>query len=507
MRTESPLFGFQLDPKAPVTLFEQIYEELRSRIVQGSLRPGERLPASRKMAEELSVSRATILSVYDQLLAEGFVESRKGSGTFVSEIGPIERIPPVFSRASSGAPLGIQSADKKQGRPPLTASEPGAPEDIDRRPTARPFHPGLPDLRLFPVQQWGRLYARLARTEPQALLLPGPAFGDGLLRQEICRYLKEWRGVEAVPEQILITAGASEALELCIRTFLKAGDSIALENPGYPPLYAFVRDFGLNCLFLDRDAQGAKPPSVEPDSLKPEMASPKIVILAPSSQFPLGGAMLQGRRNQFLRWAETDSAWIVEDDYDSEFRYAGQPIPALTSLDTQNRSLYIGSFSKIFSHALRLGFIVVPKPLVPKFAHTMAVYGSKASIAGQRALGLFIAEGHFFRHIRRVRRLYAERRARLMALLQEEKRFDVHIEDHRAGMHVLLSLPDSLCDQTLSQAAARRGLSCPPLSSYYAASPRTQGLLLGFCGFTPSEITESYEILGTLLAASQGKSG
>ena len=301
--------------------------------------PGERLPPTRKLADELAISRTTIVTAYDQLIAEGFAESRAGSGVYVSDIGEVELFPV---------------------NPPLANVE---LSPIPLQTEAQPFSPGQPDMRLFPFQQWASCVARVARKDAKALVMNNDPFGNIDLRMEICRYLSEWRGIKAAPQQILITAGSGEALELSIKSLTNPGDTIALENPGYPPLYAFAGSLGIDISKMDVDDQGATLP-VSDNSNK----TPKLAILTPSSQYPLGGSMPQSRRNEFLAWAEASNSWIIEDDYDSEFRYAGRPYPALASIDNRDRTLYIGSFSKIFSNGIRMGFVVLPPKLIPNMA-------------------------------------------------------------------------------------------------------------------------------------------
>lgn len=464
---DAPLLGLVLQPDLPAALVDQIYDALRRRIVKGQLRYRERLPPTRRLAEELGVSRTTIVSAYDQLIAEGFAKSRPGAGVFVSNIGEVER---------------------KSG-----TVKPAVHEIPVASPPPRPFLHGHPDMSLFPYRRWGRCVSRVARTEPEALIINEDRFGDRKLRVEICRYLSEWRGIVASPEQVLITAGSGDALEICVRVLMAPGqhDAIALENPGYPPLASFARNIGLPIQWMHVDDMGACPPASRKTGAR---GTAKLAVLTPSSQFPLGGAMPQARRSAFLAWAAENSAWIIEDDYDSEFRYAGQPIPALASMDARERTLYVGSFSKIFSNGLRLGFVVVPRGLAGKFHDALYSYGAKASLTPQRPLAEFLASGEFYRHIRRVRRIYAERRGMLISLLREYLP-QADFTDHRAGMQIAVYLPDEISDKTLSQRAAKTGLTCPALSRYYAKGPAQNGMLLGFCGFTPEEMGDGFKLL------------
>ena len=273
-------------------------------------------------------------------------------------------------------------------------------------------------------------------------------------------------------------------------------DHIGLEDPGYPQIRHFVSSLGMRPLWLDVGPEGAALPP--PGSSE----SPSLVVLTPTQQYPLGGAMTPGRRMEFLRWADRADAWLIEDDYDSEFRYAGRPIPALASFGENARTIYAGSFSKIFSNNLRLGYLVVPGVLNEQFGQTLRRYGGKASIMPQRALATFFEDGEFYRHLRRVRRVYAERRRVLIDLLRASLGPDARIDDPQAGMQFVLKLPGHCDDQALSRAAGERGLSVSALSSYYASERPRKGLVLGFCGFTPEELEDGVATLAPLLKGS-----
>ena len=471
-----PLLRLNIDATSPLPLFEQIYTALRLHIVSGQMAAGDRLPPTRKLADELGISRTTIVTAYDQLAAEGFIEARRGAGVFVRDIGEVE-LP-----SSAAVSLGMEES-------------PGA-----RAGELKPFHPGQPDMRLFPYRQWARSVARVARRDPKALVRNTELFGNHDLRVEICRYLSQWRGVKALPQQIMITAGAGEALELCLLTLAKTGERIALETPVYPPLYSFAKSLGLRIDWLEVDAQGAMVPTCKAGNQNPQLA-----FLTPSSQFPLGGAMQQARRSEFLSWAAQSQSWIIEDDFDSEFRYAGRPFPALASFDHRERVIYVGSFSKIFSNGLRIGFLVVPDKLIERLRETVHQFGAKASVLPQQPLALFMKSGEFYRHIRRVRRIYAERRRVLINLLGSHLGDIASFDDHHAGMQIAIKLPSEYDDKKLSAAALDKQLICPALSTYYKSADKQNGLVLGFCGFTAEEMQKAMSSLGNIIAQMKGK--
>jgi len=292
--------AFTLSRDSGIPLFTQVCDVLRQNIVDGRLLQGHRLPPSRSLAIELGVSRTTVVIAYDQLAAEGYIEGRRGSGFFVCPIGQIE-----LNRGNNKA-VAVES----------TATI--LPQ------SRKQVHPGFPDLRLFPYRQWARCMSRVARLTPEALVVAGDSFGDIQLRQSIARYLRDWRGLHTSAEQILITAGSIDALEICVRTLAGSGQYVGLENPGYQPLRNIVQSLGMKPVWLSMGDHG-----IEVPGLKKSQPSPIMTILTPSHQFPLGGAMSPLRRTEFLQWAVQTDSWIIEDDYDSEFRYAGSPIQAL----------------------------------------------------------------------------------------------------------------------------------------------------------------------------------
>ncbi len=466
-------FDLQRDHERP--LFVQLCDQLRARIGSGKLVARQRLPASRQLAAELGLARGTVVTAYEQLVAEGYLESRRGSGYFVGDI-----------RARGLTPVEDSSATPR--RSAITSSS----------DTALLF-PGYPDSRLFPARQWARCLARTARVEPTALVTGQSRFGDPQLRTAIARYLADWRGLSIDPAQIMITAGSVDALEICLRTLATPGERIALENPGYQPLRHISENLGMDVEWLRVGPEGSDLPSMQQNS--------QLAVLTPSQQFPLGGAMPIQRRLEFLQWARSRSTWIVEDDYDSEFRYAGRPIPALASLDQAQRTIYIGTFSKVFSVSLRLGYLIMPPASIDAFARTLEKFGVKAALPCQRALANFIDDGDFYRHVRRVRRVYGDRRSLLLELLQAKLARWLSFSDHQAGMQICTRLAPGLDDGEVARRARESGMILPQLSSYYGARPAAQGLLLGFCPYREDEIRAGVDQLVSVLESLPGASG
>jgi len=464
--------AFEIDRAGADPAFAQVYHAIRRRIVQGALKTGDRLPPTRSLAVDLGLSRSTVNAAYDQLIAEGYVASRQGAGCFVRPIGDVELADAVAPRR----------------RPP----SPPQPTDKSGPPTPPVFTPGVPDMRLFPYSQWARTVARTSRTAPAALVASSDPFGDMALREAISEHIAEWRGVHAPAERIVVTAGSGDALEICIRALAAPGDRVGLEDPGYPPLRNFVRSLGLKPAWLDIDAGGASLPTAE--------APPRINVLTPSHQFPLGGAMAPARRGAHIAWAAANDAWIVEDDYDSEFRYSGRPIPAMASLDTDGRTIYVGGFSKVFSNSLRIGYLAAPEGMADRVRQVLRDYGVKASIAPQRPLADFVSNGEFYRHLRRMRRLYDERRRALVDALRRSLGPLADFADHQAGMLIALNLPPNIDDRAVVAEAATAGLGPLALSAYYAGGQPSSGLVLGFCAFTPAEIEAATTPLAEIIS-------
>ena len=449
--------AFSIDRSSKTPVFEQICEAIRQRAISGALAEGAKLPPTREFAMELGVSRSTVVTTYEQLVAEGYLISRAGSGYTVCAIGEVEL--------------------SKQKNPSKTME---LKEDTT---TPIPFEASQPDMRLFPHRQWAKAIARICRTNPESMLVGGSVFGNLDLRKSIASHVSEWRGIEASPHQIIITAGSTDGLEVCMRALSNKGDIIGLEDPGYMPAHHLAEMYGLSPKFLNIGDHGAGLPS--------SRTVPSLVVLTPSHQYPMGGAMSPNRRHEFIRWAEKEKAWIIEDDYDSEFRYAGRPIPAMAGFDRLNRTIYIGSFSKIFSNSLRLGYVIVPDSLLELFRTTMKRFGLKASYLPQQALAEFMKSGEFYRHLRRVRRIYGERRKFLLGRLNRDFSEFGNIQDHQAGMQFVLHLKDKFTDVDLSRLASDIGITLDPLSSFSTNKTKYNGLVFGFCGFDEKKMDDA----------------
>lgn len=477
--SDAALLSISVDRAAPRPLFLQVYDDLRAHILAGRLAPNAQLPPSRVFADELGLSRSTVTAAYDQLVSEGYARGRRGAGIFVSEL------PEATLQARP-------AAVERPGRPsrPSSAS----------LPQPRPFRTGEPDMRLFPYREWAKAIARVSRTAPASLVLTDDPFGDRELRRALSDHLAEWRGIAAPPERIIVTAGAAGALELIFRALTRRGDVIALEEPGYPPLARIAESMGLAATPMPVGPEGA-----DPDCLEDAAPAPKLVFLTPSHQFPLGGAMPLKRRLDFLDYASRSGCHLVEDDFDSEFRYAGRPIPAMAGLGGRGRVLYVGSLSKIFATNLRLGYLVVPDHLEAVFRQTLSDFGIGTSSTPQRPLAEFMRSGEFHRHIRRMRRIYAARRKVFFELIETRLIGLATAVDHQAGMTVLLRLPDGTDDAAIAAEAQKRGVTLRSASEFFSTTPAISGLLAGFSAFEPEEMVAPMETLRDILAAHVGR--
>ncbi|GAA4336255.1 PLP-dependent aminotransferase family protein [Variovorax defluvii] len=443
----------KLDRAQATPLYQQICERFRGAIEQGLLQPGERLASARSLAGELGVARGTVELAYAELAGQGYLEARGQAGTVVSPALPQRR------PSRSAAPA------RREPSPPalVPAPPPG------------PFQLGLPALDAFPRKLWTRLAARRARSLGLDDLHYGDPAGHAPLREAIAAHLRVARGVACSPAQVIVTAGHRASIALVARTLLAPGERVWLEDPGFPQAREVLQGAG----------QRVVPVSVDEDGLcvargRQRAPDARLAVVTPSHQAPLGHAMSMARRLELLAWAQSARAWIVEDDYDGEYRYAGHPLPALKSLDRRERVLYAGTFSKVLYPGLALAYLVVPAPLAERFARAAGVASNGCPALIQAVVCDFMREGHFARHIKKMRLLYARRRALLAAELQRAFGDAVRVELRSGGMHLIARFEGLGNDRALGRRALAAGLQCAPLSERYMAGPRTEGLLMSF---------------------------
>ena len=463
-------------PAEEGSLFRRLSGSLRAAILDGSLSGGTRLPPSRTGAELLGISRNTVVAVYEQLTAEGYLAARTGAGTFVVEL------PSGAGHGRGGAGNERERATQSLPRESRRAS--GLRHLIlGRRRIAAlvPFRPGLPALDEVPMREWLRLQSREARRLLPSDFTYGDPCGLPVLREALAAYLRLSRAVHCKPEQILVVNGSQEALHLCALVLGDVGGAAYIEDPGYPGARAAFASAGLRIHPVPLDDEG-----VNVAAARRIMRRPGILYTTPSHQFPLGTAMGTARRLEILRLVERTRSVLVEDDYDSEYRYAGEPLPSLQGLAARHGTardsvVYVGTFSKVLFPGLRIGYLVVPAHLTETFARVRALLSRHSPALPQAALAAFLKEGGFYRHVRRMRRLYSSRRAVLMGALEQYIGERARIVSGPGGMHVAVILCEHR-DVDVAEAARSRGIEAPPISELCVKYP-VNGLALGFAGF------------------------
>jgi GntR family transcriptional regulator/MocR family aminotransferase len=473
-----------VDRRLSRPLYRQIYDSFRMRITNGELRSKQLVLSTRELAHELRVSRLPVLNAYAQLLAEGYFESRAGAGTFVARSLPV-------------------AAKTKVTALPVTSARRFISKDATRippyeRPTwaARlgPFQVGQPDLHRFPINIWLRLVARYSRSMRVNALQYGDPMGRTDLREALATYLRTARGVHCEPDQLMIVSGSQQALDLTTRVLLDSHDAAWMEEPGYWLVQRALWARGCRIVPVPVDAHG-----LNVDAGVKLNRKPRAIFVAPSHQYPLGVNMSASRRLQLLDWAEQAGAWLVEDDYDSEFRYGSMPISSLQGLDRNARVIYIGTFSKVMFPSLRLGYIVVPRDLVGRFATMRQAMDICPSDLIQAVAVEFIREGHFARHIRRMRPIYSGRRRALVSAIRDELGDRAHVLGDEAGMHLAVIIEGLPNDQEIATRAARESLLLSPLSALYLGKVRRQGFVLGFGNSRVAQIAPAIRLLKALL--------
>ncbi|WP_409977073.1 PLP-dependent aminotransferase family protein [Serratia proteamaculans] len=476
--TNALLTLFHLPEYAKGTLRERVCSTLRRAIHNGTLISGQRLPSSRVLAADLAVSRVTAEAAYGQLEAEGYLQRRVGQGTFVAA-GLVKSVP--VTKVSGKPRLSLRGRQIVQTGGCRDPQQP------------LPFAAGSPDLRAFPLKLWTQLTARQLRLRGETLMRYGDPQGYLPLREAIAGYVSQTRGVNCDAQQVLVLTSSQQALQLIATLLLDHGDKVWLEEPGYRGARNAFTSAGAELVPVSVDETGMRPDE--------QLPTPRLIYLTPSHQYPTGVALSLTRRLELLALAQRQRAWIIEDDYDSEFHYDGQPMPAMQGLDRHGNVLYLGTFSKVLFPSLRLAYLVVPPALVEPFTTARTVYDGHSAQLMQAVTAEFIQQGHFAAHIRYMRQLYRSRRDRLLEEVQEKLGHFATPQPASGGLQLSVWLPPGQ-EETISRQAQRLGVVTPGLAAHYLTpAGRRNGWLLGFSALTPGEIRAAIERLARISPA------
>jgi GntR family transcriptional regulator / MocR family aminotransferase len=491
-----------VDRKGEKPLHRQIYDALRAMILERRLQPGQQIPSTRALADQLGISRIPVLGAYSQLLAEGYIESRSGAGTFVTSslsdqfLGARPAVvvaPSVVSDQATDAISRVSRLLPLEGTPWFRGA--GA------------FSVGQIAYDHFPFRVWSDLVTYHARRVRASSMNYADPMGSEEFREVIAAYLRTARAVQCEASQIMVVNGSQHGIDLSARVLLDPDCSVWIEEPGYVFLRHALMLSGCRLVPVPVDSEG-----LDVAAGVKLCRDARVAYVTPSHQYPLGATMSAARRLQLLEWAHSVGAWIVEDDYDSEYRYESMPVASMQGLDPGSRVIYIGTFSKTLFPSLRLGYLVIPPALVGRFLAVRQTNDLSPSHLYQAALADFITGGHFTRHVRKTRQLYAERRNALAEALRKEfgdeiERSQMKILGAEAGMHLVVTLPPGMSDQQISARAAQEGLWLWPLSAAYAGSDVRQGFILGFGGTKASEMPHQVRRMRKAMRAESGYRG
>jgi len=495
----------RLDRTAVEPVYRQVLGLMQQAILTGQLLPGAKLPSSRTLATDLGIARNTVLHVYDQLTAEGYVISTTGSGTYVADTRPdtsavnARKAPP----AASGSIGVISSMVPGANAPPPTAPIRGGLSTRGSRLIRQAgvsakqwgaFMPGVPDVAEFPARTWSRLQAKLWKEANPDLLTYAPGGGYRPLRRALSDYLRVARSVKCTPDQIIITTGIHQSIDLAVRLLTDVGDRAWVEEPCYWGARSVLQSSGLTLAPVPVDDEGLNPQ--ESDLQMP----PRIALVTPSHQYPLGMVMSLARRRMLLEYARQHGVWIIEDDYDSEFRYGSRPLASLQGLDDAGQVIYVGSLGKMLFPGLRIGYMIAPEHLVDTFRTGVAELYREGQLMQQAVLTEFIMDGYLTSHVRRMRALYGERRQILIDAITSRFGDALPVMGDEAGLHLVLGLPDHANDREVTAASYDAGVIVRPLAAYYnSETPARRGLLLGYACVPNDRIGPAFDTLADVI--------
>jgi GntR family transcriptional regulator/MocR family aminotransferase len=482
----------RLDPESPEPMYRQLYNGVRRAVLNRTLAPGTRLPATRELARDLGVARNTVMLAFDQLIAEGYLEGRVGAGTYVTSALPDERLSARAPERRAPKRIdgrALSDRGRKLAKTRVTLNAPAAG-------VRRAFRMGMPALDAFPFAEWSRITSKFWRKPSPDLLFYGDPAGYEPLREQIATYLGAARAVQCDASQVIVISGSQQALELSARLLVDPGDAVWIEDPGYLGARAALAASEARVVPVPVDAEG-----IDVDAGVRLCADARVAYVTPSHQFPLSVTMSLARRLALLDWAARADAWILEDDFDSEYRYAGRPLASLQGLDGYGRVIYIGTFSKVMFPSLRIGYMVVPPDLVDAFVAARAIVDRHPPTVEQAALAQFMADGHLARHIRRMRMLYEERQQMLLDAGRRELRGLIDLQPADTGMHVVGWLPAGADDAEIARRCSAAGVEAAALSAYCLDAQLPPALTLGYAACDERTIREGAGALAGVLAS------
>jgi GntR family transcriptional regulator/MocR family aminotransferase len=482
-----------VDSRSETPLLQQVYLLLRTAILSHALTPGSRLPSTRQLADRLCVSRTSVLSAYDQLLAEGYVEGRTGSGTYVTQDVPQPIIAPLVP-AKSGGRTTNRRLSNAGTRFRKIAETLGAPDNI-------PFNTGCASVDAITIETWRRVAFRQAKTLEKANLYYADPIGELSLRTEVAQYLRAARAVCCEPEQIVIVSGAQQAIDLSLRALINPGDSVWVEDPGYLGARAALNAIGARLIPVPVDENGL----VVSAGIRAQ-ANARAAYITPSHQYPTGAVMSMRRRLEVLAWAQEHDAWIIEDDYDSEFRYVGRPLASLQGIDKDCRVIYVGTLSKMLFPGIRIGFAVVPMDLTDVFTGAKFITDRQPPSLQQAMVTDFMRSGFLTSHIRRMRLQYREARDVVVKAVTQHMGDLIEVEVPDCGIQLMIHFKHGISDVEVAKKARAKGIVVKPLTTLYLGAPARQGLLLGYSGFDLRKLRTASLQLSEVIRSSVRKS-
>jgi GntR family transcriptional regulator/MocR family aminotransferase len=477
------LVDLHLDRVSRTPLHRQMYIQIRDLIVEGRLKAGQSLPSSRAIASTFDVARSTVVVAFDQLAMEGYITGRVGDATRVAEV-----VMPGSATARRGNSRRTPASPLLSQRGSSLANAAKTQRGVSQ--ALVPFTPGMPAIDAFPHALWGRLTLRRWRKPNPAVLSYGESAGYRPLREAIAAHVTATRGARCDADQVIVVNGSFQAIEMALRLLSNPDDPILLEDPGYTGMRGTVAALGLRAVPVPVDAEGFR----VDDAIR---ACPRarLAYVTPSHQMPTGAILSASRRMQLLAWAQRSRGWIIEDDYDGVFRYRGQPLASLQGIDEYNRVIYVSTFSKVLVPALRLAYVIAPPDLVDAFVAARRFSDRHSPVVEQAVLADFMDEGHYARHLRRMRSLYEERQALFIRELKGTIGDDLIVEPSPAGMHLVGLLRPQVNDVKVAAAAWDLGVSTSALSTHYLGKPKQMGLVLGYTQADEREMRSGVQVL------------